>query len=123
MIRQAIRLGVLLSALVAAAACGAERDDNTARVTIDVRCDSNADCPNGFECESEAEHGPPTTMCESADAAVTCPPGYETKIGFGQTFCRPSGNVGARTSHGSMSITARGRKPGHAGDGHSQRFH
>jgi hypothetical protein len=120
MIRRAIRLGVLLSAL-AAAACGAERDDNTARVTIDVRCDSNADCPSGFACESEAEHGPPTTMCES-DAAITCPPGYETKIGYGQTFCRPSGNVGARASHGSMSITARSRKSGHPGDVHSQRL-
>jgi len=112
----ALRLTAVLAGVVLATACGAERD-TTARVTIDVRCGSNADCPAGFACEAEAEHGPPTTMCESTDAEVSCPAGYETKIGYGQTFCRPLGNAGARTNHGSMASSTRGRKLARTGAG------
>ena len=121
-VRHGLRLAVV-AGMVLATACGAERDD-TARVTIDVRCGSNADCPAGFACAAEAEHGPPTTMCESADAEVSCPPGYETKVGFGQTFCRPLGNAGARSSHatghGSLSTIMRGRKLGRTASGETR---
>jgi hypothetical protein len=92
-------------ALVFAVGCAQDpRDDNAARVTIDMRCESNADCPTGFSCAAEQEHGPPTTMCESA-ADVTCPPGYQTKVGYGQTFCKPLSAAGARSS---LAATSRG---------------
>ena len=87
MFRSLVQLSVLCAAMVAAA-CSAH-DDNSARVTIDVRCLSNADCPRGFLCEAELEHGPPTTMCESEDPAATCPREYDTHIGYGQIFCIP----------------------------------
>ena len=87
MVRQALQLSVLCAAVLAAG-CSA-RDENTARITIDVRCGSNADCPHGFLCETEDEHGPPTTMCESDDPAASCPREYETHVGYGQIFCIP----------------------------------
>lgn len=87
MVRQVLQLGVLYAAVLAAG-CGS-RDENSARVTIDVRCDSNADCPRGFLCEAETEHGPPTTMCESDDPGASCPREYETHVGYGQVFCIP----------------------------------
>jgi hypothetical protein len=117
MIMQAVHLGVVLTALVCAAACGAEQDTSAARVTIDVRCDTDADCPNGFSCEAEEEHGPPTTMCESPEV-VSCPPGYDTKIGHGQTFCKPVAGAVARGGHGAMASTRRGLKTRSA-DGHT----
>ena len=41
--------------------------DTSARVTIDMRCGSSADCPTGFaSARRMTEHGLPTTMaCES----------------------------------------------------------
>jgi hypothetical protein len=115
----ALSRSLVLSALVFAAACAGERDDHPARVTIDMRCDSTADCPSGFSCASEDDHGPPTTMCES-EAPVTCPPGYKTKIGYGQTFCKPQGAAGARSS----LLTSSGSYETHAfktraADGHT----
>jgi hypothetical protein len=126
-----------LLALVTVGACGSDRDD-TARVTIDMRCGSTADCPTGFVCEADVEHGPPTTMCESFDAQLSCPSGYETQIGYGQTFCKPStslalpgeaalpngsavwpSSVSSRGGHGSSLITVRGRKlTFHGGNGY-----
>jgi hypothetical protein len=120
MVDRAVCLSVLLSALVAAASGGcAERDDNTARVTIDMRCASDADCPTGFACEADAEHGPPITMCESADTDVGCPAGYETRIGYAQTFCKPRGSVGSHSRRGSgpAAITVRDRRAARTGHG------
>jgi Cys-rich repeat protein len=98
--RHTIRLGVVvlcgLCALALFGACDPAHDDNAERTTIDIRCSSNADCPAGFTCEAEVEHGPPTTMCESFDASVSCPAEYETRVGYGQTFCKPHGNVSSR---------------------------
>ncbi|HSS01608.1 MAG TPA: hypothetical protein VLM79_31330 [Kofleriaceae bacterium] len=87
MIRQLLQLSVLCAAVLAAGC--SSRDDDTARITIDVRCGTNADCPHGFSCESESEHGPPTTMCESDDPAAICPHEYETRIGYSEVFCIP----------------------------------
>jgi Cys-rich repeat protein len=86
MVKRLVQLSVLCAA---AAACNPLHDDNPARVTIDVRCGTNADCPSGFVCEAETEHGPPTTMCESDDPAAICPDDYETHVGHGQIFCVP----------------------------------
>lgn len=100
-------------------ACDAPHDDNAERMTIDIRCNSDADCPAGFTCEADAEHGPPTTMCESFDdASVICPAGYQTHVGYGQTFCKPDGSISSRPGHGSRSVTARGRRLGRAVTGH-----
>jgi Cys-rich repeat protein len=86
--KRLVQLSVLCAAVLAAA-CSPAHDDDTARVTIDVRCATSADCPSGFVCEAETEHGPPTTMCESNDPAATCPREYETRVGYGQIFCVP----------------------------------
>jgi hypothetical protein len=105
----AARLSVLVSGWLFVAACDIDHDDNLARVTIDMRCSSNADCPTDFRCDMDAEHGPPTTMCQSSDAAVSCPRGYETHVGYGQTFCKLGPSVESRSMEGASSVRARGR--------------
>jgi hypothetical protein len=105
MVKQAIRHIVLLGGFLAA--CSPDGSGEVARVTIDMRCGTNLDCPSGFRCESEAEHGPPITLCESSDPDLTCPPGFDTKIGFGQTFCKPRSRAGARASRATTSSTMR----------------
>jgi hypothetical protein len=112
--RQAARLCALLSGLAGLAglmlgtACGG---DTIVRTTIDVRCSSNAECPTGFQCWSESEHGPPTTLCESQDPAVTCPPGYDSKLLYGQTLCKPPpGTSAAREPRGAMSVIEGGAR-------------
>ncbi|TMQ09091.1 MAG: hypothetical protein E6J91_31415 [Deltaproteobacteria bacterium] len=107
MITHAIRLSLLSGLLIAA--CGEGPD--VVRVTIDMRCDAKASCPAGFACMTETEHGPPTTLCESSDPAATCPPGYEAKVGYGQTFCKPHQGVSSR-SHASTSAPVRSRRTG-----------
>ena len=114
MIKQAASTA-LLGALLFAAGCDPVADDDTiASVTIDMRCDASTACPRGFSCVADAEHGPPTTMCESTDPDATCPSGYETKIGHGQTFCTP--RAGARNRRSTSAITVRGSRAGRASD-------
>lgn len=114
MVTHAVRMSVLLSGLLLATACGEGAD--AVRVTIDMRCGANASCPAGFACTAETEHGPPTTLCESSDPTATCPPGYDTTVGYGQTFCRPHASVSSR-SHASTSVPVRGRRTVRASDG------
>lgn len=102
-------LGAIAITVAFGAACGSAHDDFRSHVTIDVRCGSNADCPKGFVCESDAEHGPPTTMCESYDPGATCPRAYETHVGYGQIFCIP--RLGVRES---MSLAEEPRESGRA---------
>jgi hypothetical protein len=104
MIRPLAQLIVLAAALLAAACGGRARDDDTARVTIDTRCVSNADCPSGFRCAAEDEHGPPTTMGQSDDPAASCPRDFETHVGHGQVFCIPRPSIRA---HGAPVRAAR----------------
>jgi hypothetical protein len=104
MIKQFAQMTVVATAMLAASCGGSPRDDDTARVTIDMRCASNADCPRGFTCAAEDEHGPPTTMCESEDPAASCPRDYETRVGHGQVFCIP--RFGHR-GHGAVTRAAR----------------
>ncbi len=91
------RLCVIASALALAVACDGRRG-STVRATIDMRCRSNADCPSGFACANEIEHGPPITLCESEDPAVVCPPGYVTKVRYGQRFCTPPRGTSSRSA-------------------------
>lgn len=88
-VKQAIYRGAVLAGLMLVPGCELERSDANARVTIDMRCGSTADCPSKFECTSDSEHGPPTTLCESSDPSAECPAGFDTKVVFGQTFCKP----------------------------------
>lgn len=101
---------LMLSGLLFAVGCGASGPDAPPSVTIDVRCASSADCPRGFSCSSDVEHGPPITLCESTDPAATCPPGYDTKVIYGQTLCKPP-----------LSVT-RAPREGRAGD-HARHRH
>jgi hypothetical protein len=94
MVKHAVR-SIFLSALAFAAGCGPGRSDSISAVTIEVPCGSTADCPSGFECTADVEHGPPTALCESQDPAATCPAGYDTKVLYGQVFCKPPAPVAA----------------------------
>ena len=69
-------------------------------VVLDVRCAADADCPGGFECEDEVEHGTEASYCVSDPDHATgeCPAGYELEDEHGATFCKPHG--GAATSGG-----------------------
>lgn len=98
----ALMLGAL-AASIAATGCTLDRSEaSVSNVTIDMRCASTADCPSGFACNADVEHGPPTTMCESSDPAATCPAGFDIKVIYGQTVCKPRAPAtapGARASH------------------------
>lgn len=107
-LRRAVLPGLLLASLVFGAC---EDGEHTARVTIDVRCSDTVACPDGFRCAADEEHGPPTTMCESDDASTPCPAGYDTRVGYGQTFC-----TSRERSSRAPSVTTRGRRSG--GHGH-----
>jgi hypothetical protein len=110
MVKQAIRY-MLLSALALAAGCGSERNDSIATVTIEATCDSTADCPGGFECTADIEHGPPTALCESRDPDAICPAGYASKVLYGQIFCKLPAPVAAESARASRTDT----RPRHAG--------
>jgi hypothetical protein len=88
MVQHAVR-SILLSALAFAAGCSLGRSESISAVTIEATCGSTADCPSGFECTADIEHGPPTALCESQDPAAACPAGYETKVLYSQIFCKP----------------------------------
>ncbi|HEY6174815.1 MAG TPA: hypothetical protein VIX73_10240 [Kofleriaceae bacterium] len=86
---QAIRRCLLAAGLLSLAACGLGRSEPVPSVTIEMQCVSSLDCPTGFECLQDGEHGPPVRLCESTDPSATCPEGFDTKVMYGQTFCRP----------------------------------
>jgi hypothetical protein len=92
MVKHAVR-SILLLALAFAAGCSPGRSDSISAVTIEVTCGSTADCPSGFECTEDVEHGPPTALCESQDPAATCPAGYETKVVYVLLFCKPPASI------------------------------
>lgn len=89
----------LAFALTAATALGAtgctDADLGTAsgRVIIDQPCAADGECPAGFECEIEDEHGVTTSFCQSDDdhSDGTCPAGYELEVEHGQAYCKPHG--------------------------------
>jgi hypothetical protein len=119
MVRQIVQLSVLCVAMLAAA-CSAS-DENSARVMIDMRCGSSTDCPRGFSCEAEVEHGPPITMCESEDPGASCPREYETRVGYGQVFCIPRVGVQAHnTAPISRSARAQHEASAQLGSSHTR---
>jgi hypothetical protein len=110
-----LRMTVVMGLVALAFGCsGSGVDDirgaRSERVALDVRCATDVDCPNGFECE--AEHG--TSWCKShggsssSDGGVSsstpnrscstdadCSPGLECEIevehGVTTSFCKPHG--------------------------------
>lgn len=86
------------------------------RLVLDVRCSSDADCPTGFECEIEEEHGVSTSFCTShgggssaSDSGTggVCPPGFEQELEHGGIFCKAHGGKddGASGASGSGAST------------------
>lgn len=88
MFRRAIHHCLFAAGLVSTAACGLGGPDAVSKVTIERACGTSADCPGGFACNLDSEHGAPVALCESSDAAASCPAGYQTKVLFGQTICK-----------------------------------
>ena len=92
------------------------------RLTLDVRCTSNADCPATFECQVEVEHGVSTSFCESHDpvapgAPATCPAGFEAEPEHGALACKPVGaSSGGGASGGSGGASSGGTAGGHGAD-------
>lgn len=64
-------------------------------VVLDVRCAADAECPAGFQCETEVEHGTESSYCVSDDDQGTsngqCPAGYELETEHAETFCKAHG--------------------------------
>jgi hypothetical protein len=106
MVERALQLSIFVAGLLLATGCAGDETDGVT-VTVDMRCGTTASCPAGFECTAETEHFPPTTLCESRDPAAICPPGFDTRAGYGQTFCTPQPR--GRTSRAEASSTVRGR--------------
>ena len=109
-------------------ACGAAPEDAgiaADAVVLDVRCSADAECPSGFECETEVEHGVDTSYCvahdEDAASAGTCPDGFELEEEHAGTFCKPHGGSGNSGSSGGAddgSGAGGDDGGGHDGGGH-----
>lgn len=92
-------LGLVGFVVVGAVACDVGGSGSASdALVLDVRCAAEADCPEGFECETESEHGTEQSYCVSHDADIVgsgaCPAGYELEEEHGTTFCKPHGGSG-----------------------------
>ncbi|MDB5220900.1 MAG: hypothetical protein JWO86_8827 [Myxococcaceae bacterium] len=85
------------------------------RLVLDVRCAADTDCPAGFQCEVEVEHGVSQSYCKSHDpvappapgASAPCPAGFEPEPEHGSLTCKPDGS-GAGGSGGSSGSASGG---------------
>lgn len=90
-------LALLVPAALLVTACSVDASGfSSDAVVLDVRCAADTDCPSGFECENEVEHGVDTSFCvaHNGDGGTTsgqCPAGYELEVEHGGTFCKPHG--------------------------------
>lgn len=92
MSKLSLRIASLLLFTAAVPACVDDTTGSSTRAIIETDCASDADCPTGFECEVEEEHGTTTSFCQAdEDSDGTCPPGYELEVEHGQAFCQPHG--------------------------------
>lgn len=82
---------VLLALSFALTACTADNLGSTRRAILETPCADDTECPTGFECEVEVEHGVTTSFCQAHDEDGTCPAGYELEVEHGQAFCKPHG--------------------------------
>jgi Cys-rich repeat protein len=87
-------LGFLAAAGLTACTLDSGTGSSSQTVVLDVRCSADADCPSGFECETEVEHGTASSYCVSHDSHTSngeCPAGFELEVEHGSTFCKPHG--------------------------------
>lgn len=77
--------------LISPTACTDDLTSSQQRAIIDTPCAADADCPTGFECEVEVEHGTTTSYCQADDVDGECPAGYELEVEDGQEYCKPHG--------------------------------
>jgi Cys-rich repeat protein len=110
-------LSFLFASLVAA--CAVDPTTSSAdRPIIETPCTADTDCPTGFECEIEVEHGVTTSYCQAhGDGDGTCPAGYELEIEHGQAFCKPHGGSGGGAGSGSGSGSGSDDNAGSPGTG------
>ncbi|MBL8621191.1 MAG: hypothetical protein JNK64_07810 [Myxococcales bacterium] len=100
MFKHAARISLLLAA-IALPACV---DDlgTASRPIIETPCVADADCPIGFECEVEVEHGTTISYCQADESSDgSCPAGYEAEVEHGQVYCQPHGGGGGGGGGGS----------------------
>lgn len=86
---------ILTTLLLVPAACATDvTTDSAQRAILETPCAADAECPSGFECEIEVEHGTTTSFCQADDDSGTCPAGYELEVEEGQAYCKPHGGSG-----------------------------
>ncbi len=99
------------------------RGTHADRVVLDVRCSTDSECPTGFECEVEQEHGTSTSYCKShvedgaASAPATasgCPAGFELELEEGRSLCKPH-NSDSSNDDSSASATSNGATSANGG--------
>ncbi len=90
MIKHAVLTVLFASTLFA---CTDDSTSTARRAILEQDCAADTDCPTGFECEIEVEHGVTTSFCQADDESGTCPAGYELEVEHGQSFCKPHGGV------------------------------
>jgi hypothetical protein len=90
MIKHVVTITLLLNSIVLAA-CTDDATSTARRAIIEQSCAADAECPTGFECEVEVEHGTTTSFCIADDESGSCPAGYELEVEHGQSFCKPHG--------------------------------
>ena len=105
-----IFLASLVATLSACTTGGLGTSIQADTVTLDVRCAADTDCPSGYQCEDETEHGVTTSYCvSSADEGTStgaCPAGYEEETEHATTFCKA--HDGADDTAGGVDDTAGG---------------
>jgi len=110
--------------LVLFAACTTDSPstDSARRAIINTPCATSADCPTGFECEVEVEHGTTTSFCQADEPADDgsanggCPAGYELEVEHGQNTCEPHNGSGSDDGSGSGSGSDDGSGSGSGSD-------
>ena len=112
-------IGILLLSIITACGIDGLTDSSSGSTILDIDCARDSDCPAGYECEIEEEHGTTTTFCKlhssddgsgsgsgsGSDGGVggsfecetdaDCGPGLECEIeeehGTTWSFCKPHG--------------------------------
>ena len=100
-------LKIITAALAFFVACGISDDtSSTDRAIIpSSTCAADADCPSGFACEIEVEHGVTTSFCQAHSSSSQCPAGYEREVEHGQAYCKPHGGDGGGSAGAASGAT------------------
>lgn len=95
-------ISILASLVVIFAGCAGDGTGTaTQGVVLDVRCGADADCPAGYECETEVEHGTEASYCvDHENDSGTCPAGYELEVEHGLVYCKPHGGSSGKGGDG-----------------------